>query len=159
MSPHAVPTSPIIDSDYDNVNLYKDFDVSSQGFLPAAAPLELLPDERYASWEFLAHNIPQLLREGTLRIEVDSLDVLNTDSLLSEAEWRGAYVILTFLAQAYIWGGIKPAEVWIALSAICVDTNYIAGHPSADQYPTPFGCEETRFAPRTDIRRKQLMEL
>lgn len=109
MSPHAVDAIK-----YDTISdstLLKKFGITSNAFLPAEAPLQALPDELYAPWELLVHNLPLLLRTGRLRTEIDSLDVLHTENLRSWAEWRRAYVVLAFLAQGYVWGGEKPAQV------------------------------------------------
>lgn len=109
MSPHAIDT---IDLDSpQNSSWWEEFGISCNAFLPTEAPLDLLPDDYYASWELLVHNLPLLLRNGRLRSEVDSLEVLQTHNLQSDPEWRRAYVILGFLAQGFIWAGERPAEV------------------------------------------------
>lgn len=98
--------------------LREKFDVTCNGFLPAKAPLQRLPHELYAPWERLAHNIPGLIKNTTLRHEIKALDILSTDSLRCDTEWRRAYVILAFLAQAYIWGGDIPEQVRLVLASI-----------------------------------------
>ncbi|KAF7535713.1 hypothetical protein G7054_g5114 [Neopestalotiopsis clavispora] len=87
------------------------YDVSKNGFLPSSAPLQRLTDPYYALWELLAEKLPELLERKLLRYIVDSSQVLSTDRLQSEEEWRRAYVVLVFLAHAYIWGGDRPSEV------------------------------------------------
>lgn len=109
MSPHALgPSFPDSTCDSDS---FRKYGISNNGFLPAEPPLQLLPDEYYLPWELLIHNLPLLLKTDQLRREVDSLDILQTHGLRSEIEWRRAYVILAFLAQGYVWGGIEAAEV------------------------------------------------
>jgi indoleamine 2,3-dioxygenase len=49
-----------------------------------------------------------------LRRIVDALPVLDTDLLLTEAEWHRAYSILGFIAHGYIWGGDRPTGVGLA---------------------------------------------
>lgn len=105
MSPHAVPQH----QGYDE--LLASFNVSRNGFLPAQEPLKKIPSPYYEPWELLIHNLQGLLANGTLRQRVENISVLSTDKLRSEPEWRRAYVILTFLLHAYVWGGEKPAEV------------------------------------------------
>jgi hypothetical protein len=39
--------------------------------------------------------------------------MLSTSYLREEPEWRRAYSILGFILHAYVWGGTKPAEVFI----------------------------------------------
>lgn len=109
MSPHA--TDVTCSEHLTETALLKTFGITANAFLPSEAPLQLLPDEYYASWELLVHSLPGLIRDGTLRGEVQTLDVLSTDRLRSEAEWRRAYVVLAFLTQGYIWGGDAPAQV------------------------------------------------
>ncbi|KAF2503240.1 indoleamine 2,3-dioxygenase family protein [Lophium mytilinum] len=88
-----------------------DYDVSpSYGFLPDEIPLDFLPDTYYAPWETIMRNLQALLLSKRLRGVVDILPVLSTDFLVTEAEWRRAYVILGFLTHSYIWGGDTPAD-------------------------------------------------
>lgn len=83
----------------------------STGFLPEVCPANYPLNVYYRAWEKVAGDIPQLLENGTLRHVVSSLPVLSTFKLHSELEWRKAYVVLAFMAQAYIWGGKKPNSV------------------------------------------------
>lgn len=110
MSPHAL-TEQLQDEE-----LLASFNVTSNGFLPSEEPLKFLPNSYYEPWELLIHNIQGLLANGTLRQRVEQLPVLSTDGLRTEPEWRRAYVILTLLTHAYVWGGDKAAEVSRGLS-------------------------------------------
>lgn len=92
-------------------DLLREYAISCNGFLPGEPPLERLPDAYYAPWESLVASLPASLERGTLRSQVDSLPVLSTARLVTEPEWRRAYVVLGFLAHAYIWGGDRAAEV------------------------------------------------
>lgn len=86
------------------------FSISRNAFLPASSPLEVLSDSYYQPWEAIAHNLPALVESG-IRAAVSQLPLLNTDHLVSEAEWRRAYVILAFMTNAYVWGEDKPEQV------------------------------------------------
>lgn len=89
-----------------------DYDISPQyGFLPTEIPLELLPDSYYAPWEAIIRNLQALILSRRLRRVIDTLPILSTEGLLTEAEWRRAYSILGFLSHAYIWGGDTPADI------------------------------------------------
>jgi indoleamine 2,3-dioxygenase len=89
-----------------------DYDVSPQnGFLPDEIPLDILPDAYYQPWETIVRNFQSLILAKRLRRIVDALPILNTDLLLTEAEWRRAYSILGFISHAYIWGGERPVDV------------------------------------------------
>ena len=78
---------------------------STIGFLPDEPPLDRLP-EKYCKWEELVSRLPELLREQTLRVEIDNRLPLLTVSdtwLTSERHWNRAYLVLTFLSQGYMW--------------------------------------------------------
>ncbi|KAI1488024.1 indoleamine 2,3-dioxygenase [Biscogniauxia mediterranea] len=92
-------------------NLLLNYSVTKNGFLPSRAPLRRLSDPYYAPWEVVLDGLPKLIKEKSIRKAVDGLEVLSTDRLSAEEEWRRAYVILSFLTHGYIWGGDKPAEV------------------------------------------------
>ena len=90
--------------------LFCKFSMSKNGFLPADCPLEILSNDYYQPWEAIAHNLPALVEDG-IRECVSQLPLLSTERLVSEAEWRRAYVILAFMTNAYVWGGDRPEEV------------------------------------------------
>ena len=87
------------------------FAITCNAFLPAGSPSELLSDPYYGPWELMAQHLSELIDCNRIRDTVDRLPILQTDRLTSEAEWRRAYVILAFIAHAYVWGGDKPEEV------------------------------------------------
>ena len=94
------------------VPLPENYCVSPQnGFLPAELPLVLLPDPYYEKWEAVAANLQALLLSRRLRQVAEGLPMLSTSRLQGEPEWRRAYVLLAFMAHAYIWGGDKPQDV------------------------------------------------
>lgn len=105
MSPHAVTPQDGFD------DLLASFNVTKNGFLPADEPIKRITNPYYEAWELLIHNLQALLARGTLRQRIQSIPLLSTEHLRSEAEWRRAYVILTLLTHSYIWGGEKAAEV------------------------------------------------
>lgn len=85
--------------------------LSQDGFLPHKSPLQKLPHAHYADWDFLGLELPTLIKTGRIREAVLDCPLLSTEYLCAEDEWRRAYVILTYAAHAYIWGGESPAEV------------------------------------------------
>lgn len=92
----------------------EDYAISPRnGFLPDTEPLDHLPELYYNPWERIAADLPELIRMGRVREEVEGLPILSTDKLHNNAEWRRAYVVLAFLTHAYIWGGQKPKSVRI----------------------------------------------
>jgi indoleamine 2,3-dioxygenase len=92
--------------------ILSDYGISADyGFLPSDLPLERLPDPYYHKWEAIVANLQALILSKRLRGVVDRLNVLSTAGLEHEAEWRRAYMLLAFMAHAYIWGGDTPSEV------------------------------------------------
>ena len=87
------------------------FSITPNGFLPARPPLQRLPSPYYAPWETLVQDLSRHLQDKTLRSRVHELPLIPVDHLAIEAEWRRAYLILTFLANGYVWGGDHAAEV------------------------------------------------
>ncbi|KAI9734573.1 MAG: hypothetical protein M1834_002174 [Cirrosporium novae-zelandiae] len=89
----------------------EDYDISPEyGFLPAELPLEHLPNPYYKPWEEIIINFQPLILTKRIRQVIDGLLVLSTSRLKTKAEWRRAYMILGFMAHAYIWGGDMPEE-------------------------------------------------
>ncbi|KAK6363842.1 hypothetical protein TWF730_001249 [Orbilia blumenaviensis] len=81
------------------------------GFLPELPPLAALENPYYAPWEATVSNLQPLLLSRKIRLVVEGLPVLSTDQLETEAEWRRAYLILSFLSHSYIWGDDTASEV------------------------------------------------
>jgi len=109
MSPHAVP--PLAYTSDRDIFLSSGSEVESNGFLPCQHPLDVLPDPYYGPWESLIRSLPDLLKDKTIRPRVHELPILDVCHLRTTPEWRRAYVVLSFLAHGYIWGGEHAAEV------------------------------------------------
>ncbi len=92
-------------------DIYKEFGLTVNGFLPSQEPLQCLPNTYYDPWEVLIKDLPGLLRDGSFRGEIDNLAILSVEHLQTEDEYRRAYVILGFFTHAYIWGGETASEV------------------------------------------------
>lgn len=82
-------------------------------------PLEVLPDPYYNPWEAIVANLQALLLSKRLRAVIRNTPVLSTSRLQNLAEWRRAYVLLSFMAHAYIWGGDVPEEVY-SMKSCCL---------------------------------------
>ncbi|TDZ32044.1 Indoleamine 2,3-dioxygenase [Colletotrichum trifolii] len=146
MSPHALPVAA--EQAQDDVFSFEKYGITPNGFLPAEAPLKALPDNYYAPWEKIIQHLPDLLKAGKLRREVDALAVLSTSRLQDEAEWRRAYVILTFLTHAYVWGGDKAEEV--LPPAISVPLLQVSNHLEVPPVATYAGLNLWNFLSTTD---------
>ncbi|KAJ3023255.1 hypothetical protein HKX48_003861 [Thoreauomyces humboldtii] len=91
----------------------ENFDVDSvYGFLPVnPPPLRRLP-AAFEAWERTLDDLSALLLNGSVRRVVEKLPLLSTDDLASEREWQRAYLVLSFIGQAYVWGNDQAvAEV------------------------------------------------
>lgn len=93
-----------------------DYGVSlNNGFLPDELPLEVLPDRYYTKWEAIVANLQALLLTKRLKHVVEDLPIITTSRLRRPSEWRRAYVLLSFITHAYIWGGDRPEEACCAM--------------------------------------------
>jgi len=72
------------------------------GFVNDEPALRRLPDSYYEPWEAIGESLPELIRTVGIREKVKQLPVLSTSKLRSEAEWRRAYVLLSYITQGYI---------------------------------------------------------
>ncbi|TPX41365.1 hypothetical protein SeMB42_g05602 [Synchytrium endobioticum] len=87
------------------------YDISLQtGFLPSSPfPLRRLPPY-FHPWEVILDKLSVLLLAGRIREYVQKLPVLDAKKLGHHTEWRRAYLVLSFLAQAYVWGKNEDAQ-------------------------------------------------
>ncbi|KJZ75491.1 hypothetical protein HIM_05187 [Hirsutella minnesotensis 3608] len=108
MSPHAVVIGP--NGGKPTVDL-AEFAVSRNAFLPEHQPCQRLADSYYEPWERIVEQLPTHIRTGAIHNLIQSLPILSTDHLRSEAEWRRAYVMLAFMTHAHVWGGSDPNEI------------------------------------------------
>ena len=89
-----------------------DYGISEcHGFLPDELPIESLSHPYYKEWEAVVANLQALLLSRRLKARISALPIVTPSRLRTEAEWRRAYMLLSFMAHAYIWGGDKPEEV------------------------------------------------
>ncbi|KAJ3006558.1 UNVERIFIED_CONTAM: hypothetical protein HDU68_004008 [Siphonaria sp. JEL0065] len=90
----------------------KDHDIHPvTGFLPSdPLPLRRLPGTYYEPWELVLDDLQRLLLAGRLRERVRALPLLEVTHLKTLREWQRAYLVLSFLGQAYVWGKNEPAE-------------------------------------------------
>lgn len=103
MSPHRIDVLP-------SPAALPQYGISSNGFLPAEAPLSRLPHAYYQPWELATDVLPTLIEAQQIREWVDRLPVLSTEYLDSEAEWQRAHSLLAVIAQGYIWTGPEPSQ-------------------------------------------------
>ncbi|KAI8841226.1 Indoleamine 2,3-dioxygenase [Chytridium lagenaria] len=81
------------------------------GFLPAdPPPLRRLP-AYFEPWESILDILRTLLLAGQLRDRVNKrkLELLDVSRVTSTREWQRAYLVLSFIGQAYVWGKNEEA--------------------------------------------------
>lgn len=66
-------------------------------------PLEELPHP-YDAWIAIAKNLPELIKNGQLRAEVEKLATLSIDGLQGHKMQRLAHLVLGYITMAYVWG-------------------------------------------------------
>jgi indoleamine 2,3-dioxygenase len=79
-----------------------------RGFLPAQDPIAGLP-AAYRIWDELGADLSALLMTGRLRPTLERLTPLTLDGLESESQRERAMLLLSVLANAYVWAEEKPA--------------------------------------------------
>lgn len=129
------------------------------GFLPVELPLEVLPDPYYSRWEVIIANLQALLLSKRLRALIQNLPILSTSRLSHPAEWRRAYMVLSFMTHAYIWGGDEPEEVRPSLdSSQSVLIGRSADPPSIGN-SVPQDIQTSGTAPRGHVCSRLSLEL
>ncbi|KAJ2508747.1 tryptophan 2,3- dioxygenase [Coemansia sp. RSA 2049] len=94
------PQSPL----YSPLRL-RDYDISPvHGFLPTEQPLRRLPDPYYEPWERIMDRFNSYLLGHHIRRLARKMPVLGTDRLKTREERRRAFVVLSFMAHAFVWG-------------------------------------------------------
>ncbi|KAK3057192.1 Indoleamine 2,3-dioxygenase [Extremus antarcticus] len=78
------------------------------GFLSPTAPLTTFSNPYYQPWDTITSNLSSLIASNQLHDAVAQLPLLHTNKLIGELEYRRAYVVLAFLAHAYVWSKKQP---------------------------------------------------
>lgn len=87
----------------------RQYPAESRGFLPSEDPHEKLPQE-YQFLDELAHELPQMLENKTLRPTLDKLDPVGMDNLQG-LDLHRAFMIYGFLASGYVHSvGEEPVK-------------------------------------------------
>lgn len=79
------------------------------GFVAATDPPDALPSA-FASWDKAARDLPAALLSSRARAMLAALPVLDPARLPDKPARERAFLILSVLASAYVWGGAKAAR-------------------------------------------------
>lgn len=106
------------------------------GFVPAAAPLRVLPGD-FAALDAIAPDVPVLIRTRRLRDALLRLPTLDARDLASPAERERAMLLLCHFANGWVYGGAEPhlripATVAVPLCAL----SETLGRPPIAHYAT-----------------------
>ena len=81
---------------------------AESGFLPSEPPVGRLADPYFEKWEELATDVPSRVKDMALfREQIEGMCVLDSSRIGAgdECSLRRAYVVLSVLGHAYVWGG------------------------------------------------------
>lgn len=73
------------------------------GFLSPDAPSKSFNDPYYEPWDSIIPQLSSLIKSHRLDAQINKLPLLSTDKIKNEVEYQRAYVILAFIAHAYVW--------------------------------------------------------
>lgn len=89
----------------------EDYGLSEKmGFLPNTEPLKRFTKEYYEPWEKVMDHYNDYILIGRFREIIHKLPILSVEFLDSLAEKQRCYLILCFMAHAYVWAEKKPSE-------------------------------------------------
>lgn len=77
----------------------------SLGFLSDERPLESFTNSYFAAWDDISGTLPQDIRSHEIGDKVRRLPILDGTKLVTELQYRRAYVALAFIIHGYTWAG------------------------------------------------------
>ncbi|XP_055272251.1 indoleamine 2,3-dioxygenase 1 [Moschus berezovskii] len=83
--------------------IFKEYYIDEEVGFALPLPLEELPHP-YDAWVSIARNLPELIKNNQLRVEVEKLAVLSIDGLRGHKAQRLAHLVLGYITMAYVWG-------------------------------------------------------
>uniref|UniRef100_A0A8C6CYE1 Indoleamine 2,3-dioxygenase 1 n=1 Tax=Moschus moschiferus TaxID=68415 RepID=A0A8C6CYE1_MOSMO len=83
--------------------IFKEYYIDEEVGFALPLPLEELPHP-YDAWVSIARNLPELIKNNQLRVEVEKLAVLSIDGLRGHRAQRLAHLVLGYITMAYVWG-------------------------------------------------------
>ena len=94
-----------------------DFGLSEEfGYMQHTDPVVTLPPGNEA-WDEMGKNLPKYLMGSDFRQRVKDLPAFKIETLKTDGEIRRAFLILSYIGQAYQWSNNEPAHVLPAVLA------------------------------------------
>ena len=94
-----------------------DFGLSEEfGYMQHSEPVATLPPGNEA-WDEMGKNLPKYLMGSDFRQRVKDLPAFKIETLKTDGEIRRAFLILSYIGQAYQWSDNEPAHVLPAVLA------------------------------------------
>jgi indoleamine 2,3-dioxygenase len=94
-----------------------DFGLSEEfGYMQHSEPVATLPPGNEA-WDDMGKNLPKYLMGSDFRQRVKDLPAFKIETLKTDGEIRRAFLILSYIGQAYQWSDNEPAHVLPAVLA------------------------------------------
>ena len=94
-----------------------DFGLSEEfGYMQHTDPVVTLPPGNEA-WDEMGKNLPKYLMGSNFRQRVKDLPAFKIETLKTDGEIRRAFLILSYIGQAYQWSDNEPAHVLPAVLA------------------------------------------
>ena len=94
-----------------------DFGLSEEfGYMQHTEPVATLPPGNEA-WDEMGKNLPKYLMGTNFRQRVKDLPAFKIDTLKTDGEIRRAFLVLSYIGQAYQWSDNEPAHVLPAVLA------------------------------------------
>lgn len=80
------------------------------GFLSDDSPLQSFPNLYFAPWDEIASTLPDDITSHDIKRKIRDLPILSSSKLITELEFRRAYVVLAFIIHGYIWGASEDGK-------------------------------------------------
>ena len=94
-----------------------DFGLSEEfGYMQHTDPVVTLPPGNEA-WDEMGKNLPKYLMGSDFRQRVKDLPAFKIETLKTDGEIRRAFLILSYIGQAYQWSDNEPADILPAVLA------------------------------------------
>ncbi|XP_020731966.1 indoleamine 2,3-dioxygenase 1 [Odocoileus virginianus] len=83
--------------------IFEEYHIDEDVGFALPLPLEELPHP-YDAWISIARNLPELIKNNQLRMEVEKLAMLSIDDLRGHRAQRLGHLVLGYITMAYVWG-------------------------------------------------------